>query len=209
MPTPTIRVLCADDHRLMREGIARIVGVQPDMTVVAQASDGEQAVAEFLQHRPDVTLMDLEMPKMNGVRAIQAIRNHQPQARIVVLTMYHGDEDIHRAIAAGAMGYLLKDTLPDDLIRVIREVHSGRRAIPPEIAAVLEQRASQPTLTFRESQVLELLATGKRNKEIAAALGISGDTASAHSKSIFQKFNVHDRTAALAEALRRGVIHIR
>lgn len=209
MPTPTIRVLCADDHRLMREGIARIVGVQPDMTVVAQASDGEQAVEQFLQHRPDVTLMDLEMPKMNGVRAIQAIRHHQPQARIVVLTMYHGDEDIHRAIAAGAMGYLLKDTLPDDLIRVIREVHSGRRSIPPEIAAVLEQRASQPTLTFRESQVLELLATGKRNKEIAAALGISGDTASAHIKSIFQKFNVHDRTAALAEALRRGIIHIR
>jgi DNA-binding NarL/FixJ family response regulator len=179
------------------------------MKVVAQASDGEQAVSQFLQHRPDVTLMDLEMPTMNGVRAIQAIRSHQTDARIVVLTMYHGDEDIHRAVVAGAMGYLLKDTLPDDLIRVIREVHSGRRAIPPEIAAVLEQRASQPTLTFRESQVLELLATGKRNKEIAAALGISGDTASAHIKSIFQKFNVHDRTAALAEALRRGIIHIR
>jgi DNA-binding NarL/FixJ family response regulator len=209
MAKSTIRVLCADDHRLMREGIARIVGVQPDMTVVAQASDGEQAVAQFLQFQPDVTLMDLEMPKMNGVQAIQAIRGHQPNARIVVLTMYHGDEDIHRAVVAGAMGYLLKDTLPDDLIRVIRDVHSGRRAIPPEIAAVLEQRASQPTLTFRESQVLELLATGKRNKEIAAALGISGDTASAHIKSIFQKFNVHDRTAALAEALRRGIIHIR
>jgi DNA-binding NarL/FixJ family response regulator len=209
MPKATIRVLCADDHRLMREGIARIVGVQPDMTVVAQASDGEQAVAQFLEHRPDVTLMDLEMPTMGGVQAIQKIRSHHPDARIVVLTMYHGDEDIHRAIAAGAMGYLLKDTLPDDLIRVIRDVHSGRRAIPPEIAAVLEQRASQPTLTFRESQVLELLATGKRNKEIAAALGISGDTASAHIKSIFQKFNVHDRTAALAEALRRGIIHIR
>jgi DNA-binding NarL/FixJ family response regulator len=209
MPTSTIHVLCADDHRLMREGIARIVGVQPDMTIVAQASDGEQAVAQFLKYRPDVTLMDLEMPTMNGIQAIQAIRTQQADARIVVLTMYHGDEDIHRAIAAGAMGYLLKDTLPDDLIRVIREVHSGRRAIPPEIAAVLEQRASQPTLTFRESQVLELLATGKRNKEIAAALGISGDTASAHIKSIFQKFNVHDRTAALAEALRRGIIHIR
>jgi len=210
MPTSTtIRVLCADDHRLMREGIARIVGVQPDMTVVAQASDGEQAVAQFLKYRPDVTLMDLEMPTMTGIQAIQAIRGHHADARIVVLTMYHGDEDIHRAIAAGAMGYLLKDTLPDDLIRVIREVHSGRRAIPPEIAAALEQRASQPTLTFRESQVLELLATGKRNKEIAAALGISGDTASAHIKSIFQKFNVHDRTAALAEALRRGIIHIR
>jgi DNA-binding NarL/FixJ family response regulator len=154
MPTSTIRVLCADDHRLMREGIARIVGVQPDMTVVAQASDGEQAVSQFLQYRPDVTLMDLEMPTMGGVQAIHAIRGHQPDARIVVLTMYHGDEDIHRAIAAGAMGYLLKDTLPDDLIRVIREVHAGRRAIPPEIAAVLEQRASQPNLTFRESQVL-------------------------------------------------------
>jgi DNA-binding NarL/FixJ family response regulator len=209
MAAAKIRVLCVDDHRLMREGLARIVGVQPDMTVVAQASDGEQAVSQFARYRPDVTLMDLEMPTMNGVQAIQAIRSQQPDARIVVLTMYHGDEDIHRAIAAGAMGYLLKDTLPDDLIRVIRAVNAGERVIPPEIAAVLEQRASQPTLTFREFQVLELLATGKRNKEIAAALGISGDTASAHIKSIFQKFNVHDRTAALAEALRRGIIHIR
>ena len=209
MAAKMIRVLCVDDHRLMREGIARIVGVQPDMTVVAQASNGEQAVEQFLRVRPDVTLMDLEMPTMRGVQAIQAIRRHDPQARIVVLTMYHGDEDIHGAVAAGAVGYLLKDTLPDDLIRVIREVHSGGRVIPPEIAAALEQRASQPTLTLRESQVLELLATGKRNKEIAAALGISADTASAHVKSIFQKFNVHDRTAALAEALRRGIIHIR
>jgi DNA-binding NarL/FixJ family response regulator len=206
---PKIKVLCVDDHRLMREGIARIVGVQPDMTVVAQASDGEQAVAQFVRYRPDVTLMDLEMPTMNGIQAIQAIRSHELDARIVVLTMYHGDEDIHRAIAAGAMGYLLKDTLPDDLIRVIRAVNAGERVIPPEIATLLEQRASQPTLTSREFQVLELLATGKRNKEIAAALGISGDTASAHIKSIFQKFNVHDRTAALAEALRRGIIHIR
>ena len=204
-----IRVLCVDDHRLMREGIARIVGVQPDMTVVAEASDGEEAVEQFLRFRPDVTLMDLELPTMNGVQAIHAIRHEHADARIVVLTMYHGDEDIYRAVAAGAVGYLLKDTLPDDLIRVIRDVHSGQRAIPPEIAAALEQRASQPTLTFREFQVLELLATGKRNKEIASALGISGDTASAHIKSIFQKFNVHDRTAALAEALRRGIIHIR
>jgi DNA-binding NarL/FixJ family response regulator len=153
--------------------------------------------------------MDLEMPTMRGVQAIHAIRRHDPDARIVVLTMYHGDEDIYRAVAAGAVGYLLKDTLPDDLIRVIRDVHAGRRVIPPEIAAALEQRASQPTLTVREFQVLELLATGKRNKEIAASLGISADTASAHVKSIFQKFNVHDRTAALAEALRRGIIHIR
>jgi DNA-binding NarL/FixJ family response regulator len=203
-----IRVLCVDDHRLMREGIARIVGVQPDMTVVAEASNGEEAVEQFIRHQPDVTLMDLQLPTMNGVQAIRAIRAKYPDAKVVVLTMYHGDEDIHRAVEAGAMGYLLKDTLPDDLIRVIREVHSGKRAIPPEIAALLEQRASQPTLTYREQQVLELLATGKRNKEIAAALGISGDTASAHIKNIFLKFNVHDRTAALAEALRRGIIHI-
>jgi DNA-binding NarL/FixJ family response regulator len=192
----------------MREGIARIVGAQPDMTVVAEASDGEQALEQFVRCRPDVTLMDLEMPRMNGVQAIQAIRTRDPDARIVVLTMYHGDEDIYRAVAAGAMGYLLKDMLPDDLIRIIRDVHSGERAIPPEIAAVLEQRANRPSLTSRESQVLRLLATGKRNKEIAAALGISGDTASAHIKSIFLKFNVHDRTAALAEALRRGIIHL-
>jgi DNA-binding NarL/FixJ family response regulator len=208
MRSGKIRVLCVDDHRLMREGIARIVGVQPDMTVVAEASNGEEAVEQFVTHRPDVTLMDLQLPTMNGLQAIKAIRARQSDARIVVLTMYHGDEDIHRAIEAGAMGYLLKDTVPDDLIRVIREVHGGQRAIPPEIAAALEARNSQPTLTSREQQVLELLATGKRNKEIAAALGISGDTASAHIKNIFVKFNVHDRTAALAEALRRGIIHI-
>jgi DNA-binding NarL/FixJ family response regulator len=204
-----IRVLCVDDHRLMREGLSRIVGVQPDMTVVAQASNGEEAVEQFRRHHPDVTLMDLQLPRMSGVEAIRAIRTADPAARVVVLTMYQGDEDVHRAVAAGAMGYLLKDTLPDDLIHVIRDVHAGRRAIPPEIAAVLEQRATQPTLTARELQVLELLATGKRNKEIAADLGISGDTASAHVKSIFLKFNVHDRTAAVAEALRRGIIHIR
>ncbi len=192
----------------MREGIARIVGVQPDMTVVAEASNGEEAVEQFDRHGPDVTLMDLQLPTMNGLQAIRAIRGKRPDARIIVLTMYHGDEDIYRAVEAGAQGYLLKDTLPDDLIRVIREVHSGQRVLPPEIVAVLDQRASQPTLTLRELQVLELLATGKRNKEIAAALGISGDTASAHVKSIFIKFNVHDRTAALAEALRRGIVHI-
>jgi two-component system, NarL family, response regulator len=205
----TIRVLCVDDHRLMRAGIARIVGVQPDMEVVAEASNGEEAIAEFERHQPDITLMDMQMPTMDGVQAIRGIRQFQADARIIVLTMYQGDEDIHRALEAGVMGYLLKDALPDDLIRVIRDVHAGQRVIPPEIAAALEARASQPTLTLRELQVLELLATGMRNKEIAAALGISTDTASAHVKSIFQKFNVHDRTAAMAEALRRGIVHIR
>ena len=205
---PEIRVLCVDDHRLMREGIVHIVGLQPDITVVAQASNGEEAVDQFLRHRPDVTLMDLQLPRMNGLQAIRAIRHAEPDARVVVLTMYHGDEDIFRALQAGAAGYLLKDTVPEDLVRVIREVHDGKRAIPPDIEAALALRATQPALTFRELQVLELLATGKRNKEIAADLGISSDTARAHIKSIFIKFNVHDRTAALAEALRRGIIHI-
>jgi len=206
--TPEIRVLCVDDHRLMREGIVHIVGLQPDIKVVAEASNGEEAVEQFLRHRPDVTLMDLQLPRMNGLQAIRAIRHGEPNARVVVLTMYHGDEDIYRALQAGAAGYLLKDTVPEDLVRVIREVHGGKRAIPPDVERALALRATQPALTFREFQVLELLATGKRNKEIAADLGISSDTARAHIKSIFIKFNVHDRTAALAEALRRGMIHI-
>ena len=205
---PPIRVLCVDDHRLMREGIVHIVGLQPDIKVVAEASNGEEAVEQFLRHRPDVTLMDLQLPRMNGLQAIRAIRHGEPDARVVVLTMYHGDEDIYRALQAGAAGYLLKDTVPEDLVRVIREVHAGKRAIPPDVEAALALRATQPALTFREMQVLELLATGKRNKEIAADLGISSDTARAHIKSIFIKLNVHDRTAALAEALRRGMIHI-
>jgi DNA-binding NarL/FixJ family response regulator len=192
----------------MREGVARIVGVQPDMEVVAEASNGDQAVAQYVTHQPDVTLMDLQLPGMNGIEAIRRIRQHDAAARIVVLTMYQGDEDIHRAFEAGAMGYLLKDTIPDDLIHVIREVHAGRRVIVPDIQRALEQRASQPTLTIREHQVLELLARGMRNKEIAGALGISADTTGAHVKSIYAKFGVHDRTAALAEAIRRGIIHI-
>ena len=203
-----VRVMCVDDHRLMREGIRRIVDLQPDMEVVAEASNGAEAGEQFQRHKPDVTLMDLQLPTMNGHEAIKAIRRIQPEARIVVLTMYYGDEDVYRAIAAGVMGYILKDAVPDDLIHVIREVHAGRRTIPAEIEAVLDARAMQPSLTVREFQVLQLLATGKRNKEIASALGISADTTNAHVKSIFQKFNVHDRTAALGEAIRRGIIHI-
>ncbi len=203
-----IRVLCVDDHRLMREGIVRVIGLQPDMSVIAEASHGEEAVEQFLRYRPDVTLMDLQLPRMNGLQTIRVIRGTQPEARIVVLTMYRGDEDIYRALQAGAVGYLLKDTVPEDLVRVIREVHSGGRAIPPDVAAVLATRANQPNLTIREHQVLELLVTGKRNKEVADTLGISEDTVRAHIKSIFLKFNVHDRTAAFSEAVRRGIIHI-
>jgi len=204
-----IRVLCVDDHRLMREGVARIVGVHADMEVVGGASNGEQAVAQFVEQRPDVTLMDLQLPVVNGIEAIRRIRQIDPSARIVVLTMYEGDENIHRAFDAGAMGYVLKDAIPDDLIHVIREVHAGRRVMGPDIQRALAQRATQRTLTVREQQVLELLSRGMRNKEIASALGITADTTGAHVKSIYAKFGVHDRTAALAEAIRRGLIYIK
>jgi len=206
--TPAIRVLCVDDHRLMREGIVRIVSLQPDIVVVAEARTGQEAVEQFLKHRPDVTLMDMQMPVMSGLQAIRAIRRAEPDARVVVLTMYQGDEDIYRALQAGATSYLLKDSVPDDLIRVIREAHAGNAIMSDDVAAKLASRASQPTLTDRELQVLELLAAGQRNKEIAATLSISEDTARTHIKSIFVKFNVHDRTAALAEAVRRGIVHI-
>jgi DNA-binding NarL/FixJ family response regulator len=204
----TIRVLCVDDHRLMREGVARIVGVQPDMEVVAEASNGEQAVAQFLAIRPDVTLMDLQLPVMSGPEATRRIRQIDGSARIIVLTMYRGDEDIHRAFKAGAMGYVLKDAISDDLIHVIREVHAGRRVVTPEIQEALDERARRPTLTLREWQVLELVAEGMRNKEIAVALGISGDTVGMHVKNLYTKLDVHDRTAAVAKAIRRGIIRI-
>jgi two-component system NarL family response regulator len=208
MTASVIRVLCVDDHRLVREGISRIVGLHPDVSVVAQASNGEEAIEAFRRTKPDVTLMDLQMPRMNGLQAIRAIRAEERDARIVVLTMYDSDDDIYRAIQAGAAGYLLKDSVPDDLISVIRTVHGGGRLLPTPVAAALEAKA-QPRLTLREIQVLELLATGNRNKEIAAHLGISTDTVSAHIKSIFAKFGVHDRTAALAEGVRRGIVHLR
>ena len=208
-PIEPIRLLCVDDHRLVRKGIARIVETQPDMLVVAEASNGEEAVEQFTRHRPAVTLMDIELPRMSGLDAIGAIRQEDRDARIIMLTMYQGEEDIYRAVQAGAAAYLLKDAVPEDLIRVIREVHLGARVFPPEILAALEQHASQPGLTSRERQVLELLAAGKRTKEIAASMGISIDTASAYVKSIFTKFNIHGRTAVVTEAIRRGIVRLR
>jgi DNA-binding NarL/FixJ family response regulator len=203
-----IRVLCVDDHRLMREGVAKIVGVQPDMEVVAEASNGEHAVSQFLASRPDVTVMDLQLPVMSGVEATRRILELDGTARIVVLTMYRGDEDIHRAFAAGVMGYVLKDAISDDLIHVIREVNAGRPVVTPEIQQALDEWERLPTLSLRERQVLDLVAEGMRNKEIAAVLGISLDTAGMHMKNLFTKLNVHDRTAALAKAIRRGIIRI-
>jgi len=203
-----INVLCVDDHRLMREGIVRIIEMEPGVTVVAEGATGEEAVERFVQYRPDVTLMDLQLRGMNGLQAIREIRKLAPDARIVVLTMYEGDESIYHALQAGAMGYLLKDSVPDDLIRVIREVHNGQRSIPALVEQRLAARTNQPGLTVRELEVLEHLAQGMRNKEIAVALSISEETARVHIKGIFHKLNVHDRTAALAEALRRGIVRV-
>ena len=204
----TIRVLVADDQSMVRAGFRMLLGGEEDMEVVAEASNGDQAVAQFLASRPDVTLMDLQLPVTSGPEAIRRIRQLDDCARIIALTMYRGDEDIHRAFEAGAMGYVLKDTISDDLIHVIREVHAGRRVVAPDIQQALDERARHPALSLRERQVLELVAEGMRNKEIAAALGISTDTTGMHVKNIYTKLDVHDRTAAVAKAIRRGIIRI-
>ncbi len=208
MSTPKIRIVCVDDHRIVREGIALIIGRHPDMEVVGSGASAEESVALFREHRPDITLMDLQLGSLSGVDAIRAIRRVDPKARVVVLTMYHGHEDIFRAIEAGAVTYLLKDTLSDDLIRVIREVHAGQQPMGPEVEERLAERAAAPHLTPREVQVVELIFQGMRNKEIAASLGISEETAHVHTKNVLAKLRVKDRTAAVNVALRRGIIHL-
>ena len=206
---PLIRVLCVDDHSLIRDALTLKVDLQPDMRMVATAATGEEALICFERYRPDVTLMDLQLPTMSGLDAIRAIRREDQQARIIVLTMYEGDEDIYRAIEAGAATYLLKDMLADDLIRIVRDVHTGARPMPADVAERLAERDGQGTLTRREVQVVELIATGMRNKEIARVLNISEETVQAHVKNILAKLRVPDRTAAVTIAHRRGIIHIR
>jgi DNA-binding NarL/FixJ family response regulator len=206
--SPRIRILCVDDHALVREGIALIVDSQPDMTVVASASTGLEAIELFKVHQPDIVLMDLQLPGMSGLDATRAIRSDAPAARIIVLTIYQGDEDIYQALEAGAVTYLLKDTLSRDLIRIIRNVHSGERPLPSGIAETLARRHTHSIVTPRERDVLLAMADGMRNKEIAAALGISEETVHAHVKKIFFKLNVRDRTAALTTAIRRGIIRV-
>ena len=209
MPVRPIRVMCVDDHALIRDALTLKVDLEPDMRMVATAGTGEEALKCFGQHRPDVTLMDLQLPMMSGLDTIRAIRREDSEARIIVLTMYEGDEDIYRSIEAGAMTYVLKDTLADDLIRIVREVYAGARPMPADIAQRLAGRDEQGTLTRRELQVVELIATGMRNKEIAGVLNISEETVQAHVKNILAKLKVPDRTAAVTIALRRGMIHIR
>jgi two-component system NarL family response regulator len=204
-----IRVMCVEDHRIVREGIALIINQEADMEVVGACASAEEAVSLFRACHPDVTLMDLRLGKMSGVEAIKAIRKDYPEARIVVLTMYEGDEDIYRAHQAGATTYLLKDTLSSDLIRVVRQVHAGERPVMPVVEARLKERASGPTLTSREVEVLQLISEGMRNKEVGATLGITEGTVQIHVKNIFGKLNVNDRTAAVQVAVRRGLVQMR
>jgi DNA-binding NarL/FixJ family response regulator len=203
-----IAVLCVDDHPLVLDGITQKINRQPDMTVVATASDGRQAVELYKSKHPDVTVMDLQLPEMSGLDAIQAIRAADPNARIIVLTMYQGDEDIFRALKSGAATYLLKDTPSDELVRVVREVHRGAASLPANVAQRLATRQLDEGLTAREMEVLRLTAAGMRNKEIAAALSISQETVQGHLKKILRKLEVNDRTAAVTVAIRRGIIRL-
>ena len=203
-----IRILCVDDHRIVREGIASLIDRQADMRVVASAASGEEAIDLFVEHQPDITLMDLQLGVMDGITAIKIIRRRAPDARIVVLTMRRGDEDIHRALEAGASTYLMKDTISDDLIRVLREVQAGEHPMPADVEARLAERATRATLTDREVQVVELVAQGMRNKEIGVSLGITETTVQVHVKNILAKLKVQDRSGAITAAIRRGIIHI-
>jgi two-component system NarL family response regulator len=207
--TKPIRVLLAEDHEVVRDGLAAIIDYQADMTVVGHACNGEEAVERFAELQPDITLMDLRMPGMGGAPAIEAIRKKFGDARIIVLTTYDGDENIYRALKAGARGYLLKDSGKDDLLSAIRAVHEGRSYVPPEIATRLVTRtqAGAP-LTTREIEVLQLMAEGKSNKEIGAALFISEGTVKTHVNSIHEKLSVSDRTEAVIVALKRGIIDL-
>ena len=207
-PGPRIRVLCVDDHSIVRDGIVVIISQQPDMEVVGTAATGEEGVARFNALRPDLTLMDLQLPGIGGLEAISRIRQQDPTARVIVLTMYQGDEDIYRALNAGAATYLLKDTVADDLIRVMREVHAGGSPIGEQVRARLVEHAGHASLTFREVEVLALVYQGKRNKEIGKVLLISEETVRVHMKNIFAKLGVTDRTAAVHVALKRGFIHV-
>jgi DNA-binding NarL/FixJ family response regulator len=204
-----IRVLCVDDHRIVRDGIELIISREPDMRVVASAGRGEDAVASYVQHHPDITLMDLQLGSMSGLDTIHAIRRLDANARIIVLTMYEGDEHIYRALSAGAATYLLKDSVPDELIRMVREVHAGQRPVPPEVQARLNARAAHPALTAREVQVMQLVADGHRNKDIATELGISEETVQVHLKNVFGKLQVSDRATAANVLLKRGIVQLR
>lgn len=203
-----IRILAADDHALLRRGIASLVNAEPDMELVAQASTGREAVEQFQLHRPDITLMDLQMPDMSGIEAMIAIRSEFPNARVIVLTTYAGDVQVVRALKAGARAYILKGRVHGELLDTIRAVHSGQKRISQEVAAGLAEHTGEDELSTRELEVLRLIAAGNANKEIAAQLSIGEDTVKRHVTNILAKLRANDRTHAVTIGLKRGIIEL-
>ena len=203
-----IRILAVDDHALVRQGIAVLVGTQPDMTVVGEASTGREAIQQFRTYRPDITLMDLQMPEMNGVDAIVAIRGEFPDAKMIVLTTYQGDVQILRALKAGAQGYLLKNTFHKELIETIRAVQAGKRALSPEASYEIAEHATDDALTPAEINVLRLIAAGNANKQIADQLSITEETVKSRVKNILSKLGANDRTHAAMIGIKRGIIEL-
>jgi DNA-binding NarL/FixJ family response regulator len=203
-----ITILSADDHPLIRAGLAAMLGFEPDMRVVAEAANGEEAIEQYQEHRPDVVLMDLKMPVMDGLAACQAIIAEFPDAKIVMLTTYDGDEDIYRALEAGARGYVLKEMLGVEIVGVVRTVQSGRRGIPAPVAARLAEHTPRVALTPRELEVLQLMAKGFSNPEIGRIIGRTEGTVKVHAKNILQKLGVTDRTEAVTVGAQRGFIRL-
>jgi DNA-binding NarL/FixJ family response regulator len=203
-----IRILCVDDHPLVHEGIATVIRNQPDMTLIAEAFNGHDALQKFREHQPDVTLLDLRLPDMSGIDAMIAIRNEFPEARAIILTTFEGDAEIHRALAAGARAYVLKSMPPKELVEVIRKVHAGKKPIAPQIAAQLAEHYGDEALTQREIDVLRQIAGGNRNRDIAEKLFISEETVKVHIKHLMEKLGASDRTQAVAIGVRRGIIQL-